>query len=429
MLHLGWFLSFQVQSWNQMWSGEGGREWNKPQLYIDAARSLERAGFDYMMFEDGSFVPDSYGGNHDWWLKAARSVPKQDPLPLIPILGEHTKNIGFFATVTTSFHPPFMAARSAATIDHLTDGRFGLNLVTSHNHRTAQNFGHDALFDHDERYRMADEWIDLVRKLWDSWDADAVVLDEERGMFADGSKVHPVDFEGEFYRSRGPLNTTRPPQGRPALCQAGGSNAGRAFGAKNVDTIIAQVNGVEDMKAYRDEVSEHMIAAGRDPKECKVLFIVTPVLGETDAEAQDRAERGRLAMAGAVESNLASLSYATGEDFAKYDLDAPFPDIETNATQSSLALFKKLAAGKTLREFVTSDTRKSVDLVGTPDTVAGQMDEIMQEVGGDGFLISGSLHRRYVSEIADGLGAALRRRGLARDGYAGSTLRENLLEF
>ncbi|GAA4545914.1 NtaA/DmoA family FMN-dependent monooxygenase [Pseudonocardia xishanensis] len=429
MLHLGWFLSFQVQSWNQMWSGAGGTEWNKPQLYVDSARALERAGFDYMMFEDGAFVPDSYGGDHDWWLAAARSAPKQDPLALIPILGEHTRNIGFFATVTTSFHPPYMAARSAATIDHLTDGRFGLNLVTSHNTRTAQNFGYDELFAHDERYAMADEWIDLVRRLWDSWEPDAVVLDEERGIFADGSKVHPIDFEGRWYRSRGPLNVTRPPQGRPALCQAGGSKAGRAFGARNVDTIIAQVNGVEDMKAYRDEVSELMIAAGRDPKECKVLYIVTPVLGETEGEARDRFERGRKAMAGSVEANLASMSYATGLDFAQFDLDAPFPDIETEATQSSLALFKKLAAGKTLREFATSDTRKSVDLYGTPDSVAGQMGEIMDEVGGDGFLISGSLNRRYVSEISDGLGAALRRRGLTRDGYAGSTLRENLLEF
>lgn len=428
MMHLGWFLSFQVQSWNQTWSGLGGTEWNKPQLYIDMARSLERAGFDYLMFEDGSFVPDSYGSSHDWFLAAARSVPKQDPLSLIPILGQFTQHIGFFGTVTTSFHPPYMAARTGATIDHLTDGRSGLNLVTSHNVRTAQNFGHDEMFDHDERYRMADEWIDLVKRLWNSWEPDAVVMDEERGVFADGAKVHPIDFRGRWYSSRGPLNTTPSPQGRPALCQAGGSPAGLDFGSKHVDTIIAHVSGVEDMKAYRDDVTRRMVAAGRDPKECKVLFLISPVLGETDAEARAKHDRTAAAMRANIDANLASMSYATGEDFSKFDLDEPLPVTSTNATQSSLALFTKLAEGKTLREFASGDVRRSLDLVGTPDHVAGLMGEAMEESHGDGFLISGPAHRRYISEIADGLAPALRRRGLIRDGYQYSTLRENLLE-
>lgn len=429
MMHLGWFLSFQVQSWNQMWSGRGGTEWNKPQLYIEMAQSLERAGFDYMMFEDGSFIPDSYGSNHDWFLAKARSVPKQDPLPLISILGQFTSHIGFFGTVTTSFHPPFMAARTAATLDHLTDGRAGLNLVTSHNIRTAQNFGQAELAEHDQRYAMAEEWIDLVEKLWDSWDADAVVMDEAGGTFVDGSKVHPIDYQGKWFSSRGPLNTTRSPQGRPALCQAGGSPAGRDFASRHVDTVIAQVNGVEDMKSYREDISARMIAAGRDPSDCKVLFIISPILADTDAEATDKAARLSTVSQGMIESNLASMSYATGEDFSKFDLDAPLSVQNTNATQSSLSLFTKLSAGKTLREFASSDIRQSLDLVGSPDTVAALMGEAMEEIGGDGFLISGSANRRYISEIADGLAPALRRRGLIRDGWTHSTLRENLLEF
>lgn len=429
MMHLGWFLSFQVQSWNQTWSGPGGTEWMQPQLYIDMARSLERAGFDYMMFEDGTFVPDSYGGNHNWWLANARSVPKHDPLSLIPILGQNTQHIGFFGTVTTSFYPPFMAARTSTTIDHLTGGRSGLNIVTSHNQRTAQNYGYETLFGHDQRYHMADEWVRLVKELWDSWESDALVLDEENRVYVDGNKVHPIDFEGEYYSSRGPLSAVPSPQGRPALCQAGGSSAGKRFAARHVDTIIAQVNGVEDMKAYREEVTRLMVEEGRDPKEVKVLFIVSPILGETDAEAEEKQARIAAGTRANIEHNLASMSYATGEDFSKFDLDEPLPVVSTEATQSSLALFAKLAEGKTLREFAQSDIRRTIDLVGTPDKVAALMGEAMEEVGGDGFLISGSAHRRYISEIADGLAPELRRRGLIRDGYQHSSLRENLLEF
>lgn len=429
MMHLGWFLSFQVQSWNQTWSGPGGTEWMQPQLYIDMARSLERAGFDYMMFEDGTFVPDSYGGNHNWWLANARSVPKHDPLSLIPILGQNTQHIGFFGTVTTSFYPPFMAARTSTTIDHLTGGRSGLNIVTSHNQRTAQNYGYETLFGHDQRYHMADEWVRLVKELWDSWESDALVLDEENRVYVDGNKVHPIDFEGEYYSSRGPLSAVPSPQGRPALCQAGGSSAGKRFASRHVDTIIAKVNGVEDMKAYREEVTRLMVEEGRDPKEVKVLFIVSPILGETDAEAEEKQARIAAGTRASIEHNLASMSYATGEDFSKFDLDEPLPVVSTEATQSSLALFAKLAEGKTLREFAQSDIRRTIDLVGTPDKVAALMGEAMEEVGGDGFLISGSAHRRYISEIADGLAPELRRRGLIRDGYQHSSLRENLLEF
>lgn len=429
MFHMGWFLSWQVQSWNAMWSGEGATEWNQPDLYIDMAHALERAGFDYLMFEDGSFVPDSYGGSHDWWLANARSVPKQDPMALIAVLSRFTEHIGLIGTMTTSFYPPYMAARMMSTLDHLSHGRAGANLVTSHNTRTAQNFGHQELFEHDRRYEMADEWITLVKRLWSSWEPDAVVLDRERGMFADGSKVHPVDFEGEFFSCRGPLNTTAPPQGRPAICQAGGSPAGRAFAARHADTIIAQCRGVEGMKEFRDDVRARMSAAGRDPDTCKILFIVSPVLGETQQDADEKQERQLTAFRTNLDINLSSLSYATGVDFSTFDLDAPFPQFETNATRSSLTMMSQAAGGRTLREAVSGDIREAVALVGTPDAVAARMGEIYQEVGGDGFLISGNVHRRYISEIADGLAPELRKRKLIRDGYQHATLRANLLEF
>ncbi|MBY3986931.1 NtaA/DmoA family FMN-dependent monooxygenase [Rhodococcus fascians] len=429
MFHLGWFLSWQVQSWNQMWSGEGGTEWNHPELYIDMTRSLERAGFDYIMFEDGAFVPDSFGGSSKWWLANARSVPKQDPNSLLPILSQHTERLGLIATMTTSFHPPYMAARTSATLDHLSNGRAGVNLVTSHNVRTAQNFGYEEMFEHDHRYEMADEWIELVKQLWSSWEPDSVRLDREAGIFADFTKVHNIDFEGKYHSSRGPLNTTPTPQGRPVICQAGGSPAGRGFAAKHAETILAQVESVEAMKAYRDDVRARMVIEGRDPDSCKIMFIVNPVLGETDREAQDKHERTLAGFRNDIDVNLASMSYASGIDFSKFDLDAPIPAIETNAGRATMALIGANTTGMTLREAASSDIRKSVPLIGTADAVAEQMGDIAAEVGGDGFLIAGNVHRRYISEITDGLAPELRKRGLIRDGYAHTLFRDNLMDF
>ena len=430
MFHLAWFLSWQVQSWNGTWSGEGGNEWNHPDLYVDMTKSLERAGFDYIMFEDGAFVPDSYGGNHDWWLARARSVPKQDPMQLLPILSQHTERLGLVGTMSTSFYPPYMAARTMATIDHLTHGRAGVNLVTSHNTRTAQNFGHDDIFEHDLRYDMADEWIELVKQLWGSWDADALVQDRARNVYVDGSKVRPIDFHGKWHSSRGPLNTMAPPQGNPVICQAGGSGPGRTLAAKHCDTLLAQVESIEAMKEYRADVRARMVEAGRDPDSCKILFIVSPVLGETQADAEAKNERMLAGFKADISVNLANMSYASGVDFAQYDLDEPFPDLsDTNATRSSMVMMSANAQGMTLRQAAESNVRRSVELVGTPDSVASQMGEIVAEVGGDGFLISGNVNRRYIAEITEGLVPELRKRGLTRDGYTHEQFRDNLLEF
>jgi alkanesulfonate monooxygenase SsuD/methylene tetrahydromethanopterin reductase-like flavin-dependent oxidoreductase (luciferase family) len=285
------------------------------------------------------------------------------------------------------------------------------------------------MLEHDERYARADEWIEVVKGLWTSWDADAVVLDEARRVFADGGKVREIDFEGRWHRSRGPLTVPRPPQGTPVICQAGGSPAGRDLGARHADTIVAQVHGVEGMKEYRADVRRRMAALGRDPDTCKILFMVSPVLGETDEDAREKHERTLAAYRSNLDLNLSSLSYATGVDFAQFDLDAPFPELETNATKSSLALMRQVAGTRTLREAVSGDIRKGVDLVGTPEAVAAQMDEIHQEVGGDGFIVQGNAHRRHIAEISDGLAVALRRRGVIRDGYAHAHLRDTLLEF
>ncbi|HTT79815.1 MAG TPA: NtaA/DmoA family FMN-dependent monooxygenase, partial [Stellaceae bacterium] len=332
-------------------------------------------------------------------------------------------------TLTTTFYPPYLAARLAATLDHLTQGRVGLNLVTAHNDRTAQNFGLDRHYEHDLRYEMADEWIEVVDRLWRSWEEDAVSADPESGIFADHRKVHPIDFAGRYYRSRGPLNAPPGPQGRPVICQAGGSPAGIAFAAKHADTIVARSRGIAGAKTYRQDVSLRMAAAGRRAGDCKIMFCTSIVLGETIEEARDKKRRQDAALAATLEPRLAQLSFLSGIDFSRFDLDAPMPEISTNASRSLTMLYTHGTGAGTLREALRDPASGGVDFVGSPDGVAAEMGEAIAEIGGDGFMITEGLTRRTIGEIADGLAPALQRRGLMRTGYSHALFRDNLLEF
>jgi FMN-dependent oxidoreductase (nitrilotriacetate monooxygenase family) len=281
------------------------------------------------------------------------------------------------------------------------------------------------------RYAMADEYVDLVCKLFDSWDADAVVMDAETGTYADHTKVHPIHFEGKFFKCRGPLNTVRSPQGKPVFVQAGGSPRGRAFAARHADSIIAVGNGVEGMKAYRDDVRRHAVAAGRNPDDVKVLFLVYPILGETDDEAQARHQR-MVNSPGFIEAALAAVGTVTDIDFSGFDLDKPLPPLTTNGEQGSLDKFAQWGSGKTLRQLAQERFDAGIPMIGSPDTVAERMGEAMEAIGGDGFLISTPfqrISRRFVTEVCEGLVPALQRRGLARTAYTKTLLRDTLREF
>lgn len=233
---------------------------------------------------------------------------------------------------------------------------------------------------------MADEYLDLVHQLWASWDADAVVRDRETGTYVDASKVRTIDFEGPYYTSRGTLNTLPPPYGKPVLCQAGASPKGRAFAAKYADTIISPYQDPALMKAYRDDIRHRVEAAGRKPDDVKV------------------------------------------------DLDEPLPEVSTNGERGTLEAFLAKAKGQPLtrRELAYGGLTEPSTLVGTPEQVAGKMGEMMETVGGDGFLVTSPvmrLNRRYIVEITDGLVPALQRAGLMRASYTYEGFRDNLLEF
>ena len=427
--HLAWFLSqgYGPKTWRTGWPGSDLNRWMMPDLFLDLARGMERACFDYMIIEDSSMLPYQYKGTHDVYLKYAASTPKLDPAVLVPYLAQATKHLGLVPTLSTSEYPPFLLARLVNSLDHVTEGRIGWNCVTSSNDGAAQNYGHDGQYPHDERYDRADEFADLVTKLWGAWEPDAVVLDRETPMFADGRKVHAVNHEGRYYKCRGPLNAPRSPQGCPVICQAGGSPRGQLFAARWADTIITDAGSVEGMKAYRQTVRANALAAGRDPDRIKLLFLANPLVDTTMEAAR---ERRQLLMAEAnehLDMQLCGLSRLTNIDFAQFDPDEPLPELTTNGHQSSLAKW----IGKTPRALAVGQAQKmGIDFTGTVDHVAGMMQEIMEEVGGDGFLIFNSyFDRRYIMEVCDGLVPELQRRGLTRTAYSHRHFKDNLMAF
>jgi FMN-dependent oxidoreductase (nitrilotriacetate monooxygenase family) len=423
--HLAWFIgnSFGVHGWQDPWGGAGPINWWDASLQVDLARAAERASLDFVFFEDSVFVPDNYGASMDFYLKRALRAPKNDPMPLVPLMAQATEHVGLIPTISTSFYPPYLLARLIATLDLMSEGRVGCNFVTSTSARAAQNFGLDEHIEHDTRYEMADEFVDVVKKLWNSWEPDAVVMDEEGGIFVDPAKVHVVDHQGRFYKSRGPLNTARPLQGQPVLAQAGGSPQGRDFAARHMDVVIAAVSSAEEMRSYREDLRARLVANGRDPDSCKLMFQVVPVFADTDEEARELLKVRRRS----PEVVLASMSSLFDIDFAQIDIDAPLEGLSTNGQQGTFKRF--MSKGRTLREIAENFRFGLEDIAGTPESVAGQLAELMEEAGGDGFVIAGPLTRRYIAEVTDGLVPVLQRKGLVRDGYSHAHFRDNLMEF
>ena len=431
LLHFGWFLGagFGVQGWGD--AGYGiGYDWKKPAVYQDAARLFEASGLDLFIIEDGVTVPDTYGGTAEVNLSNARFVPKHDPLPLVPYLLGATSRLGIVPTLSASFYEPFTAARLLATLQHFADGRLGFNVVTSGSDIAAQNYGLDKQIDHDLRYDRAEEWVSVVRKLWRSWDADAVLEDTANGVFADFRKVHTIDHRGESFQVRGPLNTV-PMSTEPVMVQAGASGRGQEFAGKNSDVVLALASTPERMTKYRDDIRAVAASAGRNPDDLKVLFVVNPIITANDDEtASVRAARSELTTA-AIDEQLQGVSYLSGVDFKKFDLDEPLPELSTNSNQGTLDNFVKSAKpGSTLREILQARADKDgLAVIGTAEQVAEHLGELGSTVGGDGFLFTGQVHPSHLHRTLDPLVPALRRRGLIRTDFGDGGLRANLTDF
>jgi FMN-dependent oxidoreductase (nitrilotriacetate monooxygenase family) len=408
--------------------------WRYPGAYADAnfnfqhlkrfAQTLERGRFDAFFMADHLAVLNMPMAA----LKRSATVTSFDPMILLSALAAVTDRLGLIATGSTTFEQPYHVARRFASLDHLSNGRAGWNIVTTSNPDAALNFGLDEHMEHDERYRRAREFYDVVTGLWDSWADDAFKRDVEEGLFFDPERLHVLNHKGPYFSVRGPLNVARPVQGWPVIVQAGASEAGRQVAAETAEVIFASGGTLADAKAFYADVKGRMAKLGRERDHMKILPGALVVVGETLEEA--KAKRATLDSLVHPDSGLASLSIALGHDASGFELDGPLPEIpETNASQTGRQRVIERARrdNLTVRQLAQiAGSYGGLSFTGTPATIADQMEEWLHGEGCDGFNVMFPYVPGGLDDFVDKVVPELQRRGLFRKEYEGTTLRENL---
>jgi FMN-dependent oxidoreductase (nitrilotriacetate monooxygenase family) len=400
-----------------------------PQWHEHIARVLEAGKFDSLFFADILGLYDLYGGSFASILRCGGQMGLLDPMPLLAIMSRVTSHIGLGATLSSTFFPPYHLARMLGTLDLLSGGRVAWNVVASHGHLEAQNFGAEQLPPRESRYDYADEVVEAVCRLWESWDADALVLDKRRGMYADPDKVHYVNYQGRWIRTRGPLTVPRSPQGRPVIMQAGSSPRGRDFAARWGELVFTLQHSKADMQAFYRDVKARVVAQGRRPEECVILPSVDPVIGETDAIARERqAYVNELVQ---TEAGMAQMSGHIGVDLSRFPPDQPLEDMQLEAgSRGSLDVVLQgtqaqgLTLGEAARRFATSELCPQI--VGSPVNVADQLQELFEAEACDGFILTPTLMPGMYEQFCRAVVPELQRRGLFRSEYSGTTLRGHL---
>jgi alkanesulfonate monooxygenase len=408
--------------------------WRYPGAYPDAnfnlkhlirfAQKLEAGRFDAWFMADHLGVLNMPIPA----LKRSATVTSFDPLTLLPALAMFTEHLGLIATASTTFEPPYLIARRFASLDHISGGRAGWNLVTTSNPDSALNFGLTEHMEHGERYRRAREFYDVVTGLWDSFAEDAFVRDVEEGIYFDPDRMHVLDHKGEFLSVRGPLNIGRPIQGWPVIVQAGASDAGRQLAAETAEMVFAGGGALADTQAYYADVKGRAARYGRDPDHIKILPGCLVVVGDTVEEAREK--RARLDSLVHPDSGIASLSIALGHDASKFDLDGPLPEIpESNASKSGRerVIARARRDDLTVRQLAQiAGSYGGLAMVGTPKTIVDRMEEFFLGGACDGFNIMFPWVPGGLDDFVDRVVPELQRRGLFRREYEGKTLRDNL---
>ena len=361
-------------------------------------------------------------------LKRSHTVTSFEPVTLLSALAGATEKIGLIATASTTFDEPYHIARRFASLDHISGGRAGWNIVTTANPDAALNFGYTDEIDHDARYRRAREFHDVVTGLWNSFADDAFVRDVESGIFFDPDRLHVLDHKGEHLSVRGPLNIARPIQGWPVIVQAGASEAGRALAGATAEEIFGAESSLERAQAFHADIRRRMVENGRDPELLRVLPAAFVVVGDTIEEAQ--AKRARLDSLVHYDSGIHSLSAMLGHDVSGYDPDGPLPDIpETNASKSARERMIEVARRKnlTIRELAAkAGSYSGLAFVGTPQSIADEMQQWLEARASDGFNIMFPWLPGGLDDFVDRVVPELQRRGIFRREYRGTTLRDHL---
>jgi FMN-dependent oxidoreductase (nitrilotriacetate monooxygenase family) len=384
------------------------------------AQIAERGLLDSVFFADGLYV----GPNARHNIQAVF-----EPITLLSAIATATEHIGLIATASTSYHEPFNLARVFASLDHISGGRAGWNIVTSASDAEARNFNRVGAASHADRYDRAAEFVDVALKLWDSWEPDALVLDAASGVFADTDKVHPIAHVGEYFRVQGPLNTPRIPQGRPLLVQAGSSPDGRAFAARFAEAVFTAQQTLAEGQEFYSALKDATLAAGRDPDQIKILPGIVPIIGSTEAEATRLADEFEELIV--TDYAVAQLSQFLTVDLSGHPLDGPLPELPGEHTieahQSRFKLIVDLARrdALTIRQILLrlGGGRGHRVVAGTPVQIADQLELWFRSGAADGFNVMPPFLPGGLADFVDHVVPELQRRGLFRTEYTARTLR------
>ncbi|NDK92519.1 LLM class flavin-dependent oxidoreductase [Gordonia desulfuricans] len=426
-MHLAAFLNAGPQGtvgWRHPHAGDG---FLSAAHYVKIARVLEDAGFDLAFIPDSLAVPRSLGNSFDPAVRWGTGTPRLDPIPVATIMAAATTHLGIAATASTGYLEPYNVARTFGTLDHLTDGRAGWNVVTSFQDAEAQNYGQEKLPDRATRYERAEEFLEATTRLWDSWSDDALAPDKATGVFGRPEEVEAVDFRGRHLAVQGPLGVPRPPQGYPVIIQAGASPAGRDFAARWADVIFCSHESLDSAVDFYRDIKQRVAARGRDPQQVKVLPAATTVVGTDAAEA--RAKHEAFVELVTPEAGLSRMAYHVNVDLTRYDLDGPLPSLEEVGVEGHYREIVEFAEREklTIREIGRwYGARTEGDMVGSASQIADTMETWLDAGAADGFMVQATHVPEAFEDFASAVVPELRSRGLLSEQPAGPTLRERL---
>jgi FMN-dependent oxidoreductase (nitrilotriacetate monooxygenase family) len=394
--------------------------------YVDLARKAEAAKFDAVFLADSVGVRNAHSPS----LSRTARAEHFEPLTLLSALAAVTERIGLIATVSTTYNEPYHVARKFASLDLISAGRAGWNLVTSSGEGEAQNFNLDTHVEHALRYQRAEEFYDVVTGLWDTWEDDAFIRDKQSGEFFDAGKHHALNHKGRHFSVRGPLNVGRSPQGWPVVVQAGASEAGRDLAARTAEVIFVAHQTFEQAREFYGDIKQRARQHGRDPDGIKIMPGIFPIVGRTQEEAEEKFRKLQDLIHPVVGVSLLS-NMIGGADLSSYPVDGPLPPLpETNGGKSRQQLLIDLAQRENLsiRDLYLriAGARGHQQVVGTPQGIADQLQQWFEEGGADGFNIMSPWLPGGLDDFIEHILPELRRRGLFRTEYQGTTLREHL---
>ncbi|GAA4130296.1 LLM class flavin-dependent oxidoreductase [Actinomadura keratinilytica] len=398
--------------------------------WIDLARLLERGRFDSLFLADVLGVYDVYTGSRDPAVRQAAQIPLNDPLLVVSAMAAATRHLGFGVTVSLTYEQPYNLARKFTTLDHLTKGRIAWNVVTSYLDSAARNLGMRRQRDHDDRYEVAEEFLEVCYKLWEgSWEDDAVVRDLRRGVFTDPAKVHEIGHKGRYFEVPGVFLSEPSPQRTPVIYQAGASTPGRAFAARHAEGVFINAVTKEGLRKRVADIRERAARAGRDPDSLKIFILFTAITAPTDAEA--RAKHDDYLRYSSHEGAMALYGGWSGLDLSEYDPDEPLEYVRTDAVQSALEIFTTIDPE---HRWTPRDIGRYLAIggigpvvAGSPATVADELESWVDETGIDGFNLAYAVTPGTFADFVDLVVPELRRRGRVPADYESATLRENLL--